>query len=258
MRNRYWCEAEDHEVTYGEIGRGYELPDGRVIPVTDEELRQMPLPTARAIELLGFIPAAAVDPLRVGAGYYLRPNGPVAAKPYVLLCQALERASKVAVARYAWHGRERVGLLRVRGNVIALHGLLWPDEVRDPASVAPAPVQLDDDEIDRAVTLIETMTRDDLTGPEFTDRYTEALHKVIEAKQEGHRLPDAPQPAAQPGRLVDLMAALEESLGKARAARGEADADVHALPSTTAKKAAARKSAKATGAKPAARKRHSA
>ena len=223
VRNRYWCEAGDHEVTYGQIGRGYELPDGRVIPITDDELRALPLPTARAIELLGFIPAAAVDPLRIGAGYYLRPQGPVAAKPYVLLCQALERASKVAVARYAWHGRERAGLLRVRGNVIALHGLLWPDEVRDPTAAAPAPVQLDDADIDRAVTLIETMTRDDLTGPEFTDGYTEALHAVIEAKQEDRQPPEAPAPAALPGQLVDLMAALQESVSNARAARGETD-----------------------------------
>jgi DNA end-binding protein Ku len=104
----------------------------------------------------------------------------------------------VAVAKFAWHGRERLGLLRVRGDVIALHGLLWPDEIRDPAAVAPASVQMDDDEIDQAVTLIEAMTRDDITGPEFTDRYTEALHEVIEAKQEGHRLPEAP--SRWPGR----------------------------------------------------------
>lgn len=57
-----------------------------------------------------------------------------------------------------------------------MHGLLWPDEVRDPAAMVPPPVQLDEDEIDEAMALIEAMTRDDLTGPEFTDRYTEALH----------------------------------------------------------------------------------
>ncbi|WP_330461656.1 hypothetical protein OIB37_35240 [Streptomyces sp. NBC_00820] len=32
VRNRYWCESEDREVTFGEIGRGCQLPDGRVIP----------------------------------------------------------------------------------------------------------------------------------------------------------------------------------------------------------------------------------
>ncbi|MGW7410025.1 non-homologous end joining protein Ku [Streptomyces sp. NPDC054833] len=223
VRNRYWCEQEDREVTFGEIGRGYELPDGRVIPVTDEELRALPLPTARAIELIAFIPAAAVDPLRIGAGYYLQPQGAVAAKPYLVLRHALERASRVAVARFAWHGRERLGLLRVRGDAIALHGLLWPDEIRDPAAVVPPPVHLNEDEIDEAVALIEAMTRDDLTGPEFADHYTEALHTVIEAKQEDRQPPEVPAPASRPGQLVDLMAALKESVSKARAARGETD-----------------------------------
>jgi DNA end-binding protein Ku len=77
---------------------------------------------------------------------------------------ALERASRVAVVRFAWHRRERLGLLRIRGQVIAMHGVLWPDEVRDPAEVFPAPVQLDEDEINEALALIEAMTLDSLEG----------------------------------------------------------------------------------------------
>ncbi|MFF4828558.1 Ku protein [Streptomyces sp. NPDC001212] len=97
VRNRYWCEIEDREVSYGEIGQGYEMAGGRIIPLTYEELRQLPLPTARAIELVGFLPTADIDPLRIGPGYYLQPKGSIAAKPYVLLRRALERSSKVAV-----------------------------------------------------------------------------------------------------------------------------------------------------------------
>ncbi|MGW4735160.1 non-homologous end joining protein Ku [Streptomyces shenzhenensis] len=252
--NRYWCEVEDREVTYGEAGRGYELPDGRGIPVTEEELRALPLTTARAIELVAFVPASAVDPFRIGPGYYLQPQGAVAAKPYVLLRRALERASKVAVAKFAWHGRERIGLLRVRGDTIALRGLLWPDEVRDPAPAAPAPVGLDDEEVDQAVALIEAMIRDDLTGPEFTDHYTDALREVIEAKQEGNRLPETPVPAARPGQLVELMATLKESVDKARAARAEDHADDRAAPGKAAKKTTPRKAAKVSPGQP----RHSA
>ncbi|GED90642.1 hypothetical protein TNCT6_77270 [Streptomyces sp. 6-11-2] len=81
VRNRYWCEIEDREVSYGEIGQGYQMTGGRIIPLTDEDLRQLPLPTARAIELVGFLPAADVDPLRIGPGYYLQPQGVIAAKP---------------------------------------------------------------------------------------------------------------------------------------------------------------------------------
>ncbi|MGW3513555.1 hypothetical protein [Streptomyces sp. NPDC000994] len=101
--------------------------------------------------------------------------------------------------------------------------------------MAPPPVQLDEDEVDEAVALIKAMTRDDLTGPEFTDRYTEALHTVIEAKQEDRQLPQAPEPTARPEQLVDRMAALQESIGKARAARGETD--VPKAPAKPAKKA---------------------
>ncbi|WP_079657376.1 hypothetical protein [Streptomyces sp. 3214.6] len=89
--------------------------------------------------------------------------------------------------------------------------------------MVPPPVQLDEDEIDEAVALIEAMTRDDLTGPEFADHYTEALHTVIEAKQEDRQPPEVPAPASRPGQLVDLMAALQESVSKARAARGETE-----------------------------------
>ncbi|MET8957185.1 hypothetical protein [Streptomyces sp. NPDC004533] len=126
--------------------------------------------------------------------------------------------------------------------MIALHGLWWPDEISAPATVVPSPVHLDEDEIGEALALIEAVTRDDLTGPEFIDRYTEALHAVIEAKQEDRRSPEVPESAARPDQLVDLMAALQESVAKARAARGETgDADPQEAPATPAKKAVARK-----------------
>ncbi|MET7356699.1 Ku protein, partial [Streptomyces mirabilis] len=117
VRVRKYCELEDREVTQSEIGKGYELSKDTMIPVLDEELQEMPLPTAKAIELVAFMPAESIDLIRVGDGYYLQPDGKVAAKPYKLLAQALERSSKVAVAKFAWSGRERLGLLRVRDGV---------------------------------------------------------------------------------------------------------------------------------------------
>ncbi|MFF1747723.1 Ku protein [Streptomyces mirabilis] len=179
-----------------------------------------------------------------GSSRNLQPQGAVASKPYLVLRHALERASKITIARYAWHGREQLGLLRVRGDVIALHGLLWPDEIRDPAALVPPPVQLDEDEIDEAMAPIEAMIRDNLTGPEFTDRYTEALHAVIEAKQEDHPPPEAPEPTALPGQLVDLMATLQESVGNARAAHGKTDAPK--VPAKPAKKAPSRRASSRT------------
>ncbi|MEU9473593.1 Ku protein [Streptomyces avermitilis] len=255
VRVRKYCELEDREVTQDEIGKGYELSKDTVIPVLDEELRELPLPTAKAIEIEGFVPLASIDPMGIGEGYYLQPDGQVAAKPYKLLRQALERSSKVAVAKYAWSGRERLGMLRVREEVIVLHAMRWPDEIRDPSELAPRGIELSEDEITEAEQLIDRLTRDDLEGEEFQDHYTEALHEVIEAKQEGHTPPaagEAGEAEEEPGKVLDLMAALQQSVAKAKASRGEGDeADVHELPrkKTAARKTAKKQPAKKTSAK---------
>lgn len=70
----------------------------------------------------------------------------MAGKPYTLLRQALARSSRVAVARYAWSDRERLGLLRVRGEAMVLHAMRWPDHIRDPSELPP-PVELSDEEM---------------------------------------------------------------------------------------------------------------
>jgi DNA end-binding protein Ku len=241
VRVRKVCDLEDREIPQSEIGKGYEYAKDQVVAISDQELRELPLPTAKAIEIQAFVPLESIDPIRIAEGYYLVPDGQVAAKPYKLLRQALDRSSKVAIAKYAWSGRERLGLLRLRDDAIVLHAMRWPDEVRDPAAVDPPHEKVSEEEIEGALALMESMSRDDLDGPEFEDSYTDALAKIIESKREDKPLPDAPEPE-QPGKVLDLMAALTESVQQAKASRGE-DADVHEMPKKTAKKQPAKKAA---------------
>ncbi|MGW2724997.1 non-homologous end joining protein Ku [Streptomyces sp. NPDC001492] len=258
VRVKKVCDLEDREVAQSEIGKGYEYAKDQVVAISDADLRELPLPTAKAIEIEAFVPLDSIDPIRIGEGYYLAPAGQVAAKPYKLLVQALGRSSKVAVAKYAWSGRERLGLLRVRDDVIVLHAMRWPDEIRDPAELLPPPTEVSDAEIEGALALMESLSRDDLTGPEFEDAYTDAMAKIIEAKREHRELPESPEPQ-EPGQVLDLMAALNESVQQAKASRGE-DADVHELPKkatakkTTAKKQPARKATAKTTKKTTAKK----
>ncbi|MEU9313406.1 Ku protein [Streptomyces sp. NPDC048256] len=256
IRTRKICELEDHEVSNTEIGKGYEYAKDQVVAISDEELRDLPLPTAKAIEIDAFVAADDIDPIRIGEGYYLSPDGQVAAKPYKLLREALARSSKVAIAKYAWSGRERLGMLRVRGDAIVLHAMHWPDEIRDPSELLPPPVDVSEEEIKGALALMESMSRDDLEGDDFKDTYTEAMEKIIEAKREEKPLPEMPE-QEKPGRVLDLMAALEESVSKAKASRGE-DADVHELPKPKKKTAAKKTTAKKQPAKKTAAKKTSA
>ncbi|MFD8175226.1 Ku protein [Streptomyces sp. NPDC059709] len=250
IRYRKVCELEDREVTQAEIGKAYEDADGSMIPITDEDLSQLPIPTARTIEIVAFVPEDRIDPLQMGSAYYLAASGAPAAKPYTLLREALKRSNRVAIAKFALRGRERLGMLRVVGDAIAMHGLLWPDEVRAPEGVAPeGGVTVRDQELDLADALMDTLGEIDLD--DLHDEYREAVEEVVAAKAAGERPPEAREEAA-PGKVLDLMAALENSVRAARESRdGEEagpaeEAEVRSLPQ---RKTSSRRAPKETGGK---------
>jgi DNA end-binding protein Ku len=119
----------------------------------------------------------------------------------------------------------------VREDAIVLHAMRWPDEIRSPESLKPKDVDLDDDEIERAVQLTDTMALDGIST--FRDEYRKALEELIEAKSEGTGLPEpAEGEERESGKVVDLMAALNASVKAARESRGEdngRDATVHTM-----------------------------
>ncbi|MFJ4622432.1 hypothetical protein [Streptomyces sp. NPDC088812] len=63
-------------------------------------------------------------------------------------------------------------------------------------------MEVSEAEIERALVLMETMSRDD---PEFRDEYTEAMGKSVEAKRASREPPDVPAPG-KPAEVLHLMA----------------------------------------------------
>jgi DNA end-binding protein Ku len=248
IRYRKVCELEDREVSTPEIGKAYEDADGTLIPIMDEDLASLPIPTARTIEIVAFVPAERIDPLQMETAYYLSANGVPAAKPYVLLREALKRSQKVAVAKFALRGRERLGMLRVVDDVIAMHGLLWPDEIRATDEVAPdTSVTVREQELDLADALMDTLGEVDLE--DLHDDYREAVEELIAAKASGVEAPAVPAGERPGGKVLDLMAALEKSVRAAKESRGEEAGEEAGEPSEVtplpARRTAARKSARA-------------
>ncbi|MEU8460131.1 Ku protein [Streptomyces sp. NPDC029003] len=251
VRYRKVCELDGEEVPAAEIGKGYEEADGSIIPITDEDLARLPIPTAKTIEIVSFVPAEEIDPLQMDAAYYLAANGATAAKPYTLLREALKRSRKVAIAKYALRGRERLGMLRVVDDVIAMHGLLWPDEIRAPEGVAPeGSVSVREAELDLADALMATLGEVEIAS--LHDDYREAVEAMLAAKTGDGFEPS--EPAAEPagGQVIDLMAALESSVRAAKASRaggggddGAADAGGGAEVTPIRRKAAPARSAAA-------------
>ncbi|HEX8933954.1 MAG TPA: Ku protein [Pseudonocardiaceae bacterium] len=219
VRYRRVCEVCDEEVAYADLAKGYELPSGETVLLTDEDFANLPLPTTKVVELVAFVPADQVDPLALARGYYLEPEAS-GRKPYELLRAALERTQRVGLAKIAVRSKESLAVLRPRGEVLALQTMVWPDEVRKAQfDVLDREVAVNDAEERMADTLIEAMSGD-FAPEQYSDGYREALLSVIEAKTAGAEITPRAAPA-EPAPSVDLITALQASVEAAKAARGK-------------------------------------
>ena len=249
------CSIDGEEVTYDDISKGYDIGGGEMVILTDEDLAELPLTTSRAIDVLQFVPAEQIDPIMFAKAYYLAPEGQ-AAKPYVLLRDALQDADRVAIVKIALRQREQLATLRVRDDVLVLNTMLWPDEVRSvDFGFLDEDIETRPAELAMASSLIDSMAGS-FKPEEFTDNYRAALQEVIDAKVEGREIVAPEEAEEAPAAAVDLMAALKASVERAKKARGEPPEEragaIKATPISTAKSSAKKAPAKKTAAKKAA------
>jgi DNA end-binding protein Ku len=255
IRYKRVCQLDGEEVPYSDIAKGYELPSGEVVVLTDEDFADLPLTTSRSIDVLEFVPLEQVDPIYFAKSYYLEPEG-AGAKPYVLLREALEQSGRVALVKIALRQRETLATLRVRDGVFVLEMMLWPDEIREPSfGFLDDDIEVRQQELAMAQSLIDTLSGD-FRPEQYSDNYREALQALIEAKVAGREVVAPPEPAVDSGTVVDLMAALRASVEAAKQGRGESTAapSAPAVQSAQKKAVAAKKPAKKSAAKTAAKK----
>jgi DNA end-binding protein Ku len=229
---RRFCSVDGQEVPYSDVAKGYELATGDVVVLTDDDLKELPLATAKRIDVLHFSPAGQLDPILANKAYYLEPE-PAGVRAYVLFRDALERSGRVAVAKVAIRQREALAALRVREGMLVLETLLWPDEVRAPDfKFLDEDVDIRTQELKMAASLIDTMT-EDFDPSLYKDTYREALEALVQAKIEGNevvRPPGSAVPAGAPGGPADLTETLRASVEAAKANRTTKDADADAAP----------------------------
>jgi DNA end-binding protein Ku len=217
---RRFCTMDGEEIPYADIAKGYELPTGDMVVLTDDDLAELPLVTAHRIEVLHFAPSGQVEPILANKSYYLEPES-TGVRAYVLFRDALEKSGKVAVAKVALRQREALAALRVRDGVLTLETLLWPDEVRKPEfPFLDEDIEVRSQELKMAASLIETMT-EDFEPDQYHDAYREALEAVVRAKVEGN---DVVRPAgmavpAPKGEIADLAETLRASVAALKAER---------------------------------------
>ncbi len=219
IRYKRVCEKDGQEVPYDEIAKGYEAADGRIAMLTKEDFDNLPLSSAKTVDVVEFVDKDTIDPTFFERTYVLEAEGP-GVKPYVLLRDALGKTNKSAVVKVALRSRESLALIRPKDGVLLLHTMLWPDEVRDISFAAPAAdVNASQAEVAMAEMFIASM-ESEFNPSDFTDSYREALEHVVEAKLAGVPMVEGETtPAGKEAEVVDLVAALRASVEAAKKRR---------------------------------------
>lgn len=235
-----------------EIVKGYEVSKGNFVLLDEDEIEAAKVESKRTLELVQFVDANEIDIFYFEKPYYVVPQDDLAEEAFIVLREALKAKKKVALGQLSVRGREQLVSLKPCGKGIVMETLRYEDEVRraqtyfkDIPATKPAKPMLD-----LAGSLI-----DQKTGPfdasEFHDRYVEALKRLIEkkAKSKGKKvLEDVEEPAARGSNVIDLMAALKQSVG-GKTAANDSDSKKPAARKASPKKAAATKAAPAAKAR---------
>ena len=206
-------------VAWDEVVRGVETDDGELVTVPREELERIRPERSRSIDIQDFVELEQIDPVYLDKSYYAIPMTPEATKPYVLFHHAMREAGRIGIGRFVLRTKPHLVAIRPMEKVLAVETMFFGDEVRDPAELAPDldGVEVDERELDLAVTLIETL-KTDWDPDAYADTYREELLRMLAERTPTKRAAEEPSPAGGSA-VEELMAALRESVAAAKRGR---------------------------------------
>jgi DNA end-binding protein Ku len=221
IRYQRKCEVCGKVVAYEDITKAYDDGTNTVV-LTEDELKSLPAESNHEIDVVEFVPADQIDPIRLDKAYYLEPDAR-ALKPYTLLRRALEETERSAVVQFALRQKTRLAVLRVKDKTLVLQTMLWDDEVREADfDVLDEVPRISQKERDMASQLVDSLAGD-FDASQFTDDYQEQLRTLVEAKlEQGDALDTAatfgeePEEGGEQAEVIDLMDALQRSVEKSK------------------------------------------
>jgi DNA end-binding protein Ku len=249
IKQQLWCPHDERVVERNEIVKGYEYRKGEYVIIEPEEIKKIEPKTAKAMEILEFVKAEEVDPIYFESSYFVTPEE-AGRRPYALLCKALEESEYVAIAKLTMHNREYTVFLRPYKGGMMLHTMYYKEEVRDLDGFGRPDVELKEAEVKVAHQLIEALAGE-FEPEKFHDSFEENLKTLIKARLEGEEVTPVEKPKKM-APVVDLMAALKESLANVPKKAPQRVADTQAESEVTVAAAAAAKKTKNARRKPAA------
>jgi len=214
VNQKRYCARCEKEVPYEEIVRGYEYEPGKFVIISDEEIQNLPVKSAKYIDIVDFIRLEEVDPIYYDRTYYLWPEKG-GEKPYLILRDAMRETGRAAVAKVSLREKEHLCLIRLIGDTLSVALMFFQDEIRSTAELGIAElgqrVPVRPEEMEMAVKLVENLTAA-FTPGKYHDAYREELLSLIRAKVEGREFVEPEIPDRPAGNVVDLMERLRQSV----------------------------------------------
>ena len=200
-----------------DIVRGFEIEKGRYVPLEEEDLDRLDVELTHSIDICDFVSLDEIDPVFFRKAYYLLPDKR-AEKPYRLLVRALEETGKVGIAKVVIRNKQHLACLRTFEDALLLETMYYADEVRKPQSLDGdiGTAKLQKAEVEMATSLVDNLS-EPFKPEKYDDQYRKELLELIRAKAEGQPLPEPQE--EEGGEVVDLMAALRESVEKTKKQR---------------------------------------
>ena len=236
-----------------EIMKGYEYKKGNFVLLDEDEIDAVKLESKKTLILSQFVAQDDIDPIYFEKPYYVVPSDELAEEAFIVLLEALKQTRKIGIGQLALRGREYIVSLKPCGSGLVLETLRYDEELHKASSYFQGigKAKPDSDLLSLATDLIEKKSGTFDAG-EYKNRYVDALKSLIDkklknkgAKIEAEEEPDRPAG----GNVVDLMAALKNSLGegaeaaKSKTKPAEASKPARAKSEPATKRTPARKSA---------------
>jgi DNA end-binding protein Ku len=241
-------ERTGKEVDFGDIVKGTDVGDGKLVLLDSDELDSVAPGRSRSLDLHRFVDLDEIDPLYYQKSYWLGPGSEESARTYALLRDAMAKVNRAAIGTLVMRGKEYLTAIRADGKLLLLETMYFADEVRDPEEELgslPGPAQAKPAEMQMAVQLVESMSGD-WDPADYRDTYTDRVNALIQEKKAGKEITTA-EDAPKPTGVTDLMEALQRSVEAARKGRSTGSAGTASKKTDGSKKAGASK--KATPAK---------
>jgi len=212
IKQQLYCPQDERVVSRDEIVKGYEYEKDQYVVIEPADIKKIEPKTTKTMEILEFVKSAEIDPVYFESSYYLVPEE-AGERPYALLMRALEESEYVAIAKLSMHNREYTVFLRPMNDGLMLHTMYYENEVRQVDQFGKTGgIELKEAEVKVAHQLVEALAAE-FDPKKYSDTFEENVRKLIQARLEGKEVAAAEKPR-KPAPVVDLMAALKESLAQ--------------------------------------------